>query len=187
MSKNNTSNTICPSKANINVMPSKTPAERNLKKAFGKSRSTCLKYEKCSKAKCDFPDLEFKNLLMKEDPNKMINIVQKCLNSDDRTLCTLDEYSKMSPQLKNIIEKVKKCKTETCVKVHDKHYLANTEMKTLIPNKTLIKAMNAFKAMKKGSMKKGSMKKGSMKKGSMKRGSMKKGSMKRGSTKSKSK
>ena len=113
-------NTICP--PDLSNLPVKTPMERKLAKTLAKARSKCLKYEKCSKAKCNFPDIDLKNELLKEamnDPSKVMNIVQKCLTSNDKISCTLDEYAKMSPKLKTISEKVKTCKKETCKQESD--------------------------------------------------------------------
>jgi len=102
-------NTTCP--PDLSNLPVNTSIDRKFKKISVKARSRCLQYEKCSKANCNFPDIELKNELMKEamnDPSKAMNIVQKCLNNNDIMSCTYDEYSKMSPKLKIISEQVKK-------------------------------------------------------------------------------
>ena len=93
-----------------------------IRKIFAKAQSRCLKYEKCSKANCNFPDIELKNEVVKEtmaDPSKVLNIVQKCLDSNDKISCTHDEYVKIFPKSKTLSEQVKKCKKETCKKESD--------------------------------------------------------------------
>jgi hypothetical protein len=132
-------NTICsPTPRNLQA---KTPFERKLLKISAKADSRCLKYEKCSKAKCNFPDIELKNELMKEamdDPSKVMNIVQKCLDSNDKISCTHDEYVKIFPKLKTLSEQVKKCKKETCKKESDSMIALGEKLQKQVKLKQII-------------------------------------------------
>ena len=147
MNKNNSANTTCPDLSKY--PPQKTSLEHKIFKNLQKSAKACQEYEKCSKANCGFPDIELKKELVNEtmkNPSKIMNIVQKCLDSNDKISCTLDEYAKMSPKLKTIADKVKKCRKETCKKESDLAVLASNEILKQLPVKKIFS--NTIKKIK---------------------------------------
>jgi len=105
------------------------------KKMMTNTRNKCLDYEKCSKEKCNYPDLELKNEIRKLDLNQVMKITTKCLKNKNPLICSLDAYGKCSPKLKKITDRVKTCKMNTCKK-------ENNEM--------IKSSMGIFKKMKLG-------------------------------------
>jgi hypothetical protein len=157
MQTNSASKSTCPDISKLNT---KNDAQKEMLKHLKAARKTCLEYEKCSKAKCDFPDLELKTELAKEsmkNPSKIMSIVQSCLDSKDRTNCNLEKYAKISTKLKEIAEKVKKCKNETCKKENDKTIALANKMMQNLPVKQIInnvaKKTKSYKSNRKSSSK----------------------------------
>jgi hypothetical protein len=138
MQSNTVSNSICP---DVSKLKPQNEMQKQMIKHLNATRKTCLEYEKCSKAKCNFPDLEFKTELVKEsmkNPAKIMSIVKGCLDSKDRTSCALDKYAKISTKLKELAERVKKCKNETCKKENDKTIALANKMMQALPVKEII-------------------------------------------------
>lgn len=149
MNKNNSANTTCPDLSKF--PPRKTSQEQKIFKNLQKSAKACQEYEKCSKANCGFPDIELKKELVREtmkNPSKVMNIVHKCLNSDDSISCTLDEYAKLSSKLKTITDKVKKCKQETCKKESDLTILSSKKLIKHIPKNIISNTIKKIKYIK---------------------------------------
>uniref|UniRef100_A0A6C0HL38 Uncharacterized protein n=1 Tax=viral metagenome TaxID=1070528 RepID=A0A6C0HL38_9ZZZZ len=119
-------------------------------------RDGCLNYEKCSKSKCDYIDMDLKNELVKQDIHKVMTTVEKCIKNKDRIKCALDKYAKLSPKLKIITGKVKTCKQETCKDESDKMIaLANNMVKNATIKHEVTKHMKLLKKIGKSkSMKK---------------------------------
>lgn len=132
--------------------------KKKTKKKFLNIRNACLDYEKCAKAKCDYPDLELKNEIRKLDLNQIMKVTSKCLkNNKNSTICSLDAYSKLSPKLKKITDRVKTCKMETCKKENDEMIKSSMELmkkmklskKNFSKVKKLIKTNKNFKKIMK--------------------------------------
>lgn len=125
-------------------------------KLLASLRDGCLNYEKCSKSKCDYIDMDLKKELVKQDIFKIMSTVEKCIKNKDRIKCTLEKYAKLSPKLKIITGKVKTCKQETCKDESDKmNALANNVIKNanvkhkFKKNMKLLKNIGKSKSMKK--------------------------------------
>jgi hypothetical protein len=133
--------TICPSDVNKSKY-----LNSKQKKNLSKTRKLCMDYEKCAKTKCDYPDLELKNEVKKLDFNKIINTTTKCLKKKSPILCSLDEYGKISPKLKNITDRVRTCKMETCKTENEKMTKNIMDMmKKMKVNKKMSKIKKALK------------------------------------------
>ena len=131
-------------------------ADRKMLKTAKSIRGSCLDYEKCSKSKCDYIDLDLKNELVKQDVLKIMKSVEKCIKHKDRLKCTLDAYAKLSPKLKIITGKVNTCKRETCKDEADKmialasNVLKNPTIKHEVTKQMkLLKTIGKSKTMKK--------------------------------------
>ena len=131
------------------------------KKMFSTVRNACLDYEKCAKAKCDYPDLELKNEIRKLDFNQIMKVTSKCLKNKNPTICTLDAYGKLSPKLKKITDRVRTCKMETCKKESDEMIKSSMEIikkmkldKKVSKVKKLVKTNKNFKKFMKKAWKK---------------------------------